>query len=226
MSFQVLHDVHAGKYIHGVAVHWYMDSFVPAELSLGTTHHIYPEYYLFGTEACAGWSPIDRGVKLGSWDRAEEYAHDIIEVRSSYLLNEGHACSVRSAVTQARLDEPWAAVERWVTSLHAAVQVYKLHAAAHALQKLPAGHQSKLELVFCFSYSPSPSQGKLDSFHSIHFAWLWTYWESRGICLVDVLWHLNTKHLSTDSLDETLAAFQFRNTNDLLNCRCSLSART
>lgn len=72
--------MHAGRYIHGVAVHWYLDSFVPAETSLGTTHHIYPEYYLFGTEACAGWSPTDRGVKLGSWDRAEQYAHDIIEV--------------------------------------------------------------------------------------------------------------------------------------------------
>lgn len=72
--------MHAGRYIHGVAVHWYMDGFVPAEMSLGTTHHIYPEYYLFGTEACAGWSPIDRGVKLGSWNRAEQYAHDIIEV--------------------------------------------------------------------------------------------------------------------------------------------------
>ncbi|KAG7237692.1 hypothetical protein INR49_032138 [Caranx melampygus] len=75
----VLNDVHAGRYIHGVAVHWYMDCFIPAEISLGTTHHLYPEYYLFGTEACAGWNPLDRGVKLGSWDRAEQYAHDIIE---------------------------------------------------------------------------------------------------------------------------------------------------
>ena len=71
----------AARYIHGVGVHWYLDGLVPAELSLGTTHHLYPEYYLFGTEACAGWSPLDRGVKLGSWDRAEQYAHDIIEVR-------------------------------------------------------------------------------------------------------------------------------------------------
>lgn len=82
---EVLNDVHAGRYIHGVAVHWYMDSFVPAEISLGVTHHLYPEYYLFGTEACAGFSPLDRGVKLGSWQRAEQYAHDIIEVRESWL---------------------------------------------------------------------------------------------------------------------------------------------
>lgn len=81
----MLKDVHAGRYIHGVAVHWYMDGFVPAEISLEATHHLYPEYYLFGTEACAGWSPADRGVKLGSWDRAEQYAHDILEVRRSHL---------------------------------------------------------------------------------------------------------------------------------------------
>lgn len=62
-----------------------MDAFVPAEITLGATHHLYPEYYLFGTEACAGFSPLDRGVKLGSWQRAEQYARDIIEVRESWL---------------------------------------------------------------------------------------------------------------------------------------------
>lgn len=76
----MLNDVHAGKYIHGVGVHWYLDSLVPPEVSLDVVHHLYPEYYLFGTEACAGWSPLDRGVKLGSWERAEQYAHDILEV--------------------------------------------------------------------------------------------------------------------------------------------------
>lgn len=54
-------------------------------MTLGMTHDLYPEYYLFGTEACAGWSPLDRGVKLGSWQRAEQYAHDIMEVRESWL---------------------------------------------------------------------------------------------------------------------------------------------
>ncbi|XP_036395027.1 lysosomal acid glucosylceramidase [Megalops cyprinoides] len=75
----VLSDVHAARYIHGIGVHWYMDQIVPAQFSLSTTHHLFPEYYLFGTEACSGWTPLDRGVKLGSWDRAEDYAHDIIE---------------------------------------------------------------------------------------------------------------------------------------------------
>ncbi|XP_005810346.1 glucosylceramidase [Xiphophorus maculatus] len=82
----VLSDVHAARYIHGVAVHWYLDSFVPAEASLGATHQLFPEYYLFGTEACAGWSSADRGVKLGSWDRAEQYAHDILEDLNHYVV--------------------------------------------------------------------------------------------------------------------------------------------
>ncbi|XP_038140270.1 lysosomal acid glucosylceramidase [Cyprinodon tularosa] len=82
----VLSDVHAARYIHGVAVHWYADGLVPAEISLGATNQLYPEYYLFGTEACAGWTPLNRGVKLGSWDRAEQYAHDIIEDLNHYVV--------------------------------------------------------------------------------------------------------------------------------------------
>ncbi|CAL8256213.1 unnamed protein product [Boreogadus saida] len=82
----VLSDVEAGRYIHGVAVHWYLDSLVPAEISLGTTHHLFPEYYLFGTEACAGWSPVDRGVKLGSWERAEQYAASILQDLNHYVV--------------------------------------------------------------------------------------------------------------------------------------------
>ncbi|XP_017164835.1 matrilin-2-like [Poecilia reticulata] len=74
------------RYIHGVAVHWYLDSLVPAEASLGATHQLFPEYYLFGTEACAGWSSVDRGVKLGSWDHAEQYAHDILEDLNHYVV--------------------------------------------------------------------------------------------------------------------------------------------
>ncbi|XP_053743633.1 lysosomal acid glucosylceramidase isoform X1 [Synchiropus splendidus] len=82
----VLSDIQAGRYIHGVAVHWYMDSFVPAESSLGAVHHLYPEYYLFGTEACSGWSALDRGVKLGDWGRAEAYAHDILEDLNHHVV--------------------------------------------------------------------------------------------------------------------------------------------
>lgn len=66
--------------MHGVGVHWYFDHIAPPDITLGTTHHLFPEYFLFATEACSGWNPVDRGVHLGSWDRAEDYAHDIIQV--------------------------------------------------------------------------------------------------------------------------------------------------
>lgn len=86
-----------------MAVHWYMDGLVPADISLGVTHHLYPEYYLFATEACAGWNPLDRGVKLGSWDRAEQYAHDIIGVSSPSLLH--YVYEVSFTVPELRFDK-------------------------------------------------------------------------------------------------------------------------
>ncbi|XP_058876496.1 lysosomal acid glucosylceramidase-like isoform X2 [Acipenser ruthenus] len=75
----VLGDPRAARYVHGIAVHWYLDSVVPAELTLGATHSLYPDYFLFASEACTGSFPWEKGVRLGSWDRAERYAHDIIE---------------------------------------------------------------------------------------------------------------------------------------------------
>lgn len=142
---QVLNDVHAGRYIHGVAVHWYMDRLVPAEMTLGVTHHLYPEYYLFGTEACAGWSPLDRGVKLGSWQRAEQYAHDIIEVRWFCVTQQTSACSVRSSAIDFKVNHlpPVAAVQ----------------SAVCAPEKPAADHDDKLELVLCFFSSLSLFKG-------------------------------------------------------------------
>ncbi|XP_066538642.1 lysosomal acid glucosylceramidase [Hoplias malabaricus] len=81
----VLGDIHAARYVHGIGVHWYWDPFVPARITLKTTHNLYPEYFLFGTEACSGWRKLDRGVQLGSWKRAEDYAHDIIEDLNNYV---------------------------------------------------------------------------------------------------------------------------------------------
>ncbi|XP_071988396.1 lysosomal acid glucosylceramidase isoform X2 [Engystomops pustulosus] len=75
----ILSDLRAARYVHGIAVHWYLDSLIPADISLGSTHHYYPEYYLFGTEACAGFVPWDKGVRLGSWERGNEYSRRMIE---------------------------------------------------------------------------------------------------------------------------------------------------
>lgn len=174
-----------------------MDSLVPAEISLGVTHHLYPEYYLFGTEACAGWSPLDRGVKLGSWDRAEQYAHDIIEVRSSRLMHEGYACSVRSTLNRCRDltgcelflkgESPPSMLQCRFTSCTMLHTVFW-----NCLQAIKASWN------WCFVSSVfTLSQGKLDSLHSIHFAWVHSgsrHLENQeGFVYVDVLslWHLN-----------------------------------
>lgn len=77
-SLQVLSDATARKYISGVAVHWYMDFFVPPSV-LSQTHELFPDQFLLATEACnskdSGWS-LD-----SSWLSAEAYAQDILTVR-------------------------------------------------------------------------------------------------------------------------------------------------
>ncbi|TRY85597.1 hypothetical protein DNTS_010171 [Danionella cerebrum] len=81
----VLSDISAARFIHGIGVHWYFDQFAPPDITLTSTHHLFPEYFLLATEACSGWSPMDPGVRLGSWDRAEDYAHDIIQDLNNYV---------------------------------------------------------------------------------------------------------------------------------------------
>lgn len=75
----ILSDLRAARYVHGVAVHWYLDSVVPADASLGSTHRLYPDYYLFATEACAGFAPWDVAVRLGCWERGNEYSRRMVE---------------------------------------------------------------------------------------------------------------------------------------------------
>jgi glucosylceramidase len=77
---QVFKNVDAEKYVSGVAVHWYMDALAPA-FALDDVHKKFPSKFLLATEACEGADPWQEKVVLGSWDRAESYAHDIIEVR-------------------------------------------------------------------------------------------------------------------------------------------------
>lgn len=37
---------------------------------------------------------MDRGVHLGSWDRAEDYAHDIIQVLDDVIYFRGIPCEL------------------------------------------------------------------------------------------------------------------------------------
>ncbi|XP_075534862.1 lysosomal acid glucosylceramidase-like [Dermacentor variabilis] len=75
----VLGDPEAAKYVQGVAVHWYMDSFVGPRV-LDKVHDSFPDKFILGTEACTGSAiKTEDNVKLGSWKRAELYARDILE---------------------------------------------------------------------------------------------------------------------------------------------------
>ncbi|XP_052036021.1 lysosomal acid glucosylceramidase [Apodemus sylvaticus] len=74
----VLSDPEAAKYVHGIAVHWYMDFLAPAKATLGETHRLFPNTMLFASEACVGSKFWEQSVRLGSWDRGMQYSHSII----------------------------------------------------------------------------------------------------------------------------------------------------
>ncbi|CAG5135396.1 unnamed protein product, partial [Candidula unifasciata] len=80
----VLSDPEASKYVSGIAIHWYIDSFIPASL-LEEAHNSFPDKFLFGTEACEGSMPWEQKVDLGAWERAASYAHDIIVDLNSWV---------------------------------------------------------------------------------------------------------------------------------------------
>ncbi|KAK7486771.1 hypothetical protein BaRGS_00021918 [Batillaria attramentaria] len=74
----VLSDAAARQYVSGVAVHWYIDDFIPLNV-LDFTHDKFPDIFIFGSEACNGDRPWQtEKVILGDWGRAEKYATDII----------------------------------------------------------------------------------------------------------------------------------------------------
>ncbi|CAL4071150.1 unnamed protein product, partial [Meganyctiphanes norvegica] len=79
-----LNDSEASAYIDGVAVHWYSDN-RPGDQTgpevLDQTHELFPDKFILYTEACAGYGgdPTGKGPILGSWQRAENYATNIIE---------------------------------------------------------------------------------------------------------------------------------------------------
>ncbi|XP_072018680.1 lysosomal acid glucosylceramidase-like [Amphiura filiformis] len=74
----ILNDPEAASYVSGIGVHWYWDTFSPASV-LNQTHANHPSKFLLGTEACAGSGMFEDAVILGSWERGEDYSHDIIE---------------------------------------------------------------------------------------------------------------------------------------------------
>jgi glucosylceramidase len=74
----VLSDKGAAKYIAGTAFHWYSNNLDNLK-NLDAAHQTDPSKFLLATEACEGWYGNQR-VLLGSWERFETYANDVIRV--------------------------------------------------------------------------------------------------------------------------------------------------
>ncbi|XP_034954351.2 lysosomal acid glucosylceramidase [Zootoca vivipara] len=71
-------DSPAHRYIHGIAVHWYLDLIAPIASTVGITQQLFPDYFIISTEACAGSHFWERDVVLGSWDRGNQYSRSIL----------------------------------------------------------------------------------------------------------------------------------------------------
>lgn len=93
----VLADPIAASYVSGIGFHWYGNNFAPSSI-LDHVHKSHPDKFLLSTEATEGSSPLElHHLILGSWERAENYARDIIDdlkhwttgwVDWNYSLNE------------------------------------------------------------------------------------------------------------------------------------------
>lgn len=76
---RVFKNENARAYTDIIAVHWYWDTKFSTD-RLDQTHEMFPEKMLLMTEACTGTNEeYNQTVDLGSWERAERYALDIIE---------------------------------------------------------------------------------------------------------------------------------------------------
>uniref|UniRef100_A0A6G1S6B3 Glucosylceramidase n=1 Tax=Aceria tosichella TaxID=561515 RepID=A0A6G1S6B3_9ACAR len=76
----ILADADVRKYVAGVAFHWYNDGRVPYNVLSECYDKVKDkvEFFLM-TEACIIPGILDKAVDLGSWERGERYANDIIE---------------------------------------------------------------------------------------------------------------------------------------------------
>ena len=100
----------ASRYVSGIGVHWF-DRDAPFS-NLDETHQLYPDdTFLLGTEGCEGLyfnyifciTPIfyiliyhdyigfstqkQYDVQLGSWERLESYAYDVIQVSLAITIH-------------------------------------------------------------------------------------------------------------------------------------------
>lgn len=99
---QVLAEPEAAKYVHGIAVHWYLDFLAPAKATLGETHRLFPDTMLFASEACVGSKFWEQSVRLGSWDRGMQYSHSIIMVSGPVPLRTKRAARPPPSLAEGR----------------------------------------------------------------------------------------------------------------------------
>uniref|UniRef100_A0A914E762 Glucosylceramidase n=1 Tax=Acrobeloides nanus TaxID=290746 RepID=A0A914E762_9BILA len=74
----ILADQAASSYVDGIAFHWYADAHTNTSV-LDHLQRTYSKQWILYTEACAGLD--ENKPDLGNWTRAEQYAHDIIDVK-------------------------------------------------------------------------------------------------------------------------------------------------
>lgn len=74
----------AKKYIDGIGIHIYSDSFAPPEL-LDQTHFDYPDKFILMTEASLGAESITK-VSLGSWERGQMYMDSILQYMNHWTV--------------------------------------------------------------------------------------------------------------------------------------------
>ncbi|KAI6199515.1 Glucosylceramidase [Aphelenchoides besseyi] len=70
------------SFIDGLGVHWYSQSSFDV---LNNTHYLQPNKFILATEACNSYGEPHQPV-LGSWNFAENYAHDIIQSLLNFVV--------------------------------------------------------------------------------------------------------------------------------------------
>jgi len=81
---RVMQNETTRTYVDGFAVHWYLDSIISPNV-LTKTHERFPDKFIMSTEASSGFLPWNKHVDLGSWERGEKYANDIIDNLNNWV---------------------------------------------------------------------------------------------------------------------------------------------
>ena len=78
----VLSDADASKYVSGIGVHWYWNSFIGPN-ALTDTHNFYPSKFILATEACSKTPPPEA---LGHWQTGVDYSNDILDNLNNWAV--------------------------------------------------------------------------------------------------------------------------------------------